>query len=192
MEKTAGILADVLVKKEVIEQQDRDFYRYSIESLMLYVINFGTMFLLALFAGKFVQCIFFLAVYYPLRTYCGGVHMKHWYSCYVLSCLLVEGIVILAGMLTVGWIPIIIGTAICEVIILVCAPCEHPNHPMELEQMEKIKEKVVVISFVLFYFEIALKYFEQEEAAVLVFGAFVLASVLLVLGKIVDKNPNSY
>ena len=82
MERIAGELSDVLVAKDVVEPEDRDFYRYAIESLLIIGINLFTMMGLAMLSGKAMECLFFLAVFSPLRSHIGGLHMKTWYSCY--------------------------------------------------------------------------------------------------------------
>lgn len=76
MEKAAGTLADILVRKSVVEKADRDFYRYAIETAIIYVINLATMFLLAVITDKLLELILLLVVLCPLRQSCGGKHMK--------------------------------------------------------------------------------------------------------------------
>ena len=78
MEKAAGTLADILVKKSVVEKADRDFYRYAIETVLIYAVNIATMFILAAVTGKLPELALLLAVLYPLLKSCGGKHMNTW------------------------------------------------------------------------------------------------------------------
>ena len=80
MYKVAERLADLLVAKKVVESKDRDFYRYAIEGILLYCVNLLTLFLLAIINEKLIECCIFLVFFFPLRTYCGGIHMKTWRS----------------------------------------------------------------------------------------------------------------
>lgn len=43
MEKIAGKFADQLVQREIVEEGDRDFYQYAIESLFIYIVNVAVM-----------------------------------------------------------------------------------------------------------------------------------------------------
>ena len=124
MERLAGRLADGLVQKGIVIQTDRDFYRFAIESLLIYALNLGTLFLAAILSGKVPECIFFLTVFYPLRTSCGGIHMKTWYSCYVVSSVLLESILLLSGIVHISYLLLLCGFTACSVCIWTMAPCE--------------------------------------------------------------------
>lgn len=99
MEKVAEKLSVFLASKNIIEKQNIDFYRYSLECLLLYAVNLFTVFGISLLLGRFLECIFFVLVFSSLRTYSGGVHMKKWYSCYIASCAIILGIICIVDSL---------------------------------------------------------------------------------------------
>ena len=67
MEKVAEKLSVFLASKNIIEKQNIDFYRYSIECLLLYAVNLFTVFGISLLLGRFMECIFFVLVFSSLR-----------------------------------------------------------------------------------------------------------------------------
>ena len=131
MEKIAGKLADQLVLQEIVKKDDRDFYQYAIESLFIYIVNAAVMMVLAFSLGKVYECGAFLFFFYPLRTYCGGIHLKKWYTCCAASCCIICLIVIGAGLIIVNWMVLIFSVIVCEICVWKKAPCSHVNHPLE-------------------------------------------------------------
>lgn len=180
----AGKLADIMIYKSVINLQDRDFYCYAIEGILLYFVNFATIFCLAWISGKLAECCIFLICFFPLRTYCGGIHMKTWYYCYIVSCVVIQFILLVSNMMQIGWVILLVGLGICEVCIWKLAPCVHTNHPMEEEDIKRCRQKAKIYSCIVVCIIIVLKLFKKETYVSLCFSAECLASVLLVLGNI--------
>ena len=56
MENWSRKIADILVKKDIIECQNRTVYGYGSEVVLLYFINLATIFIWAIFVGKFLEC----------------------------------------------------------------------------------------------------------------------------------------
>lgn len=182
MEKAAGALADILVRKSIVEREDRDFYRYAIETALVYVINFITVFILAAVTGKLTEMILLLAALYPLRSSCGGKHMKTWYGCYVVSCSVFEAVLLLSGIIHMHIAVMAVITAACISSIWLFAPIEHQDHILEEKDFQKNKKRVRIISICVAVIAFLFKYFGYEAGAVICVSSEVLCSVLLLLG----------
>ena len=180
MERIAGVLSDVLVAKDIVEPEDRDFYRYAIESLLIICINLFTMLGLAILIGKAAECLFFLMVFSPLRSHSGGLHMKTWYSCYFVSCCLVEIVLLLSGKIVVGWGMLLFIFAIGGLIICFFRPCVNEKHPMKEADISRNRVYVRVYSILLFVLAICLKVFGCEVLVMLCTSAVMLNAGLLV------------
>ena len=188
MERLAGRLADGLVQKGIVIQTDRDFYRFAIESLLVYALNLGTLFLAAILSGKVPECIFFLTVFYPLRTSCGGIHMKTWYSCYVVSCVLLESILLLSGIVHISYLLLLCGFTACSVCIWTMAPCENPRHSCNRAEKMRAKSKARLCSILLCIMTAVLKLLHMEQWATLGFCADGLCAILLLAGHIENRK----
>ena len=103
MENLSRKISDILVKKDIIECQNRNFYGYCIEVILLYFINLATIFIWAIFVGKFLECCFLLILISLLRNYCGGIHMNTWYSCYFITCALIGLILSICDEIIIDW-----------------------------------------------------------------------------------------
>ena len=179
MEKAAGALADILVRKNIVEKQDRDFYRYAIETVLVYAINFITIFILAAVTGKLLELFLLLAVFYPLRTNCGGKHMNTWYSCYIISCINMEAVLLISGVMRVHIAVLSVVMAMCIICIWLLAPVEHHDHPMEEQDFIKSRKKVRIFSILVAIAAFIFKYLNYETGASICLCSEVLCSVLL-------------
>lgn len=190
MEKAAGTLADVLVRKNVVEKEDRDFYRYAIETVLVYAINLSTMLILAAVTGKLPELLLLLAVFYPLRTNCGGKHMNTWYACYIISCILMEAILLVSGIMNVHLVVMAVIMAACISCIWLLAPLEHKDHPLEKQDFAKGRKKVRIFIICVTILAFIFKYFGFEAGANICVCSEVLSCILLLLGVIEIKIDN--
>lgn len=182
MEKIAKKIAEKLVERKVVDGCDQEFYCYAIESFLLYLFNLLVVGIVAISLGKVIECCVFLLFYYPLRTYCGGIHMGRWYTCCIVSCYIVGIILQLSGYISINWISLIGVMTVSEVCIWRLAPCEHVNHPIEQEQMKLYRKKARVYSAVVWGIIICLKVLGVETGVVLGWCAGGVNMVLLVFG----------
>ncbi len=188
MEKAAGTLADILVKKSVVEKADRDFYRYAIETVLIYAVNFATMFILAAVTGKLPELALLLAVLYPLRQSCGGKHMNTWYGCYVISCSVFEATLLISGMIHMHIAVMAAITVVCISCIWRFAPVEHHNHILDKQDFIQNKKRARILSMSIAAAAFIFKLFGFEVGAVICVSSEVLCSVLLLLGVLEEKR----
>ncbi|MDX5701746.1 accessory gene regulator B family protein, partial [Clostridioides difficile] len=64
--------ANILVRNEVIEDEDFEIYRYGFETLVYFIINISVALLIGIALNKFIQTIIFLVCYCTLRQFTGG------------------------------------------------------------------------------------------------------------------------
>ncbi len=184
MERIAGALSDMLVAREVVESENREFYRYAIESILLLLVNLATMVGLAMASGKLCEGLFFLMVFSPLRSCCGGIHMKTWYSCYFVSCGIFEIVLLLSGMVSISWWLLLILIPVCELIIWKLAPCVDEKHPISEECIQKNRLHARVYSILLCCLTVVLKLLGYEVGVMLGGSAMVLCGGLMVAKRI--------
>lgn len=96
METIAEKLTNYIVRQKVINKEDYAIYKYGIQSgleILLCVL------ICLLVAGKMKllpECIFLMSIFFSQRTYVKGVHLKHFWSCCIMSC----GIILLGIFLS--------------------------------------------------------------------------------------------
>ena len=87
MEKIAGQLTKLLIKENIISDSIAEIYHYGFLRMLEIGAAVLTGFLICLFMGMIGEGIIFFAFFAPLRSYLGGIHLKKYWQCYILSCL---------------------------------------------------------------------------------------------------------
>ena len=89
-----------------IQESDRNVYEYGYQLMIEAFINVVISLLLGAVLGCFKEVVFFLIVFMPLRSFCGGYHAAKTWQCTVLSNLVVLLVIVvskvslLAGIIT--------------------------------------------------------------------------------------------
>lgn len=87
MEKIAGRLTQLLMKENIINDSMAEIYQYGI----LRILEIGTAILtgvlICFLMGMIREGIIFFTFFASLRSYLGGIHLKKYWQCYIVSCL---------------------------------------------------------------------------------------------------------
>lgn len=82
-------IVDALMNKQsqncVISHDDEKIYRYGYVLLCEVVLNIIIAFAIGIFFSKMKEVSFFLGMYIPLRSFCGGWHANKIWKCTVIS-----------------------------------------------------------------------------------------------------------
>lgn len=82
-------IVDTLVNKQsqnsIITDEDEKIYRYGYTLLCEVVLNLIIALVIGMVSSKFNIILFFLGMYVPLRSFCGGWHADKIWKCTVIS-----------------------------------------------------------------------------------------------------------
>lgn len=85
--KIAEHITQKLIRASIIEEDDRELYRYGFFLLTTRLFFFFVTATTGLIAGVLLESILFYTVFMLLRTYAGGVHAKTETACTILTTL---------------------------------------------------------------------------------------------------------
>lgn len=154
IEKSASGIVTLLLRKDLIHNEQKEIYKYSFELLISTIINLVLIIMLGLTFGELYETFVFLFIFCTLKRYTGGMHMQNYKSCIIFFCLLYF------TLLTVNEIlPIAINTfffvlvIICSVIITFLTPVESANKKLTHNEKQILSLKVkMILVFHLFLF----------------------------------------
>lgn len=86
MEKIAEKLAKLLVRENVISDSMLEIYQYGLVRMLEIGVAVLTGFVMCLTLGMLKEGIIFFIFFVPLRSYLGGIHLKKYWHCYIVSC----------------------------------------------------------------------------------------------------------
>lgn len=83
-ERKTRTMIDYLKSKGVVSERDVPVVLYGLKLLLITLVEFVSVILLAIWCGNFLEGIFFLLGFCPLRLYTGGYHAKTPTRCYFI------------------------------------------------------------------------------------------------------------
>ena len=107
--------------------------------------------IISLIMQMVIACIIFLALFMLLRSYVGGIHMHTYKSCFLVSCLVTCGVLVLSKYFSLNSITAFFVSIVILVGIFFMTPIEHENRPVtasEKNYFEKQKRKILLCIFV--------------------------------------------
>lgn len=181
-------LTKFLIVNEIIEDVDEDIYRYGLRQGILIIINVMTTVLIGLFLRSTWESILFLATYIPLRTYGGGYHAKTEGKCYFFSLVLTS--VVLLAIKSIPTIDLIVLclTGVGVIIVLLLAPIEDSNNPLNEKEKVIYKRKARKILIIETLIIVALLVLSFKEIALVMSVSICTLSFMLILGMLRNKN----
>lgn len=82
-------IVEALISKqsqnEIITEEDEQIYRYGYILLCEVVLNLAITLVIGIIFSKIKEILFFLCVYIPLRSFCGGWHANKIWKCTIIS-----------------------------------------------------------------------------------------------------------
>lgn len=177
---------DLLVKNEVVENEDYEIYRYGFETLIYFIVNIGVALLIGIIFDRFIHTIVFLSCYCTLRQFTGGYHARNYTECtltfvviYLITIFIDNNIYINSQSYL-----LILAMGISIFIIYKLSPLEHRNKPLSDTDKKKYKSiamKIVVVISSIFIFSMLFNIFTNYARYSLF--AMLWISILLIVGQ---------
>lgn len=159
MEKCANVIADWLIRCEVVKETDKELYSYAVYSIFLSVSPL----LLAIGFGICMGCVrrsvMIIMPFVIIRKFSGGYHTKHAWSCLICSCLLLLLCMLLSFHIKCGWVLALI-TVGAAVSLICCSPIDNENRALSQEECRHYKV-ITAVLVIIFMFADALFFAHQ-------------------------------
>ncbi len=116
MKKLSEKITDYLYSQQVIPESMRSVYQYGMQmALEIGCSVIASIFIISLF-HMYVEGLLFFAVFIPFRSYLGGFHMKSYPACFLCSCGVLAGMLLLVKNIepgpAVSWAILIVSAAV--------------------------------------------------------------------------------
>lgn len=170
-----------IVSEECIKEEELDIYRFGLECMILKLIHYVSYIIIAIGLHSLPGLLLSSCVMIPLRSKAGGYHAKTRIGCYVFSCSMITALCLLNRMVLPEFIHMVI-LVIANIIILVWAPVENENRPLEQVEINVFRKQVIItlliadaIIFVMIWQNVSMYNF--------LINGIVMMSILLTLEK---------
>lgn len=143
-------ITNYFVRNGIVTEDNHEVFHYGAEIILSTFISMFSIVMIGVLFHRLFESALFIAVLIPIKQNTGGYHAKHHYSCilttvgiYVFSIL---GFFYLSFLPAIFWMISLFGAFL---IILLFAPCENINKPMDDQGKRQAKNKSIVASLIL-------------------------------------------
>lgn len=143
MEKAARVLTEYIIGKGMIGEADKKTYEYGFVVALEIGSFVSFSIFMALYLNLLMEGIIFFIIFVPLRSYAGGLHLKKFCSCFVLSCLIYVGALLLVKNNQISAIASFVILLALEVMVYGLYPVEHVNRRVDKEENDYFKNKLM-------------------------------------------------
>lgn len=184
MKRTASYLTDYVIRKGVIKEEEREVYEYGFQRVLETAINLLISLLIAAALHKIVEGILFFLVFVPLRSYAGGLHLEHYWSCLLLSCFTYFVILLTAEYLTISIFLMIPSILLSAMLIWILYPVENKNRTIDTDEVIQFRKRLkwyFLLDSILMFL---CAFLGREDHLALLLLTLLLVAVTMLLGKV--------
>lgn len=132
-------ITDYIVKAGVISEESYEVYQYGFQIGLEMLSCFLICFSIAIYLHMIPEFIVFTAIFMPLRTYAGGLHLNSYLLCFICSTTIQTLILLInhyySVVLPIAWGIILISVAL----MLKNAPVENINKELDADEKRNCK-----------------------------------------------------
>lgn len=147
LEKISGVVVKSFVNQGIISDEEKGIYQFGLNQLFFFIVNMISSVAIGMITGMLAECLVFTLTYMLLRRYSGGYHARTSVRCYFLSvCLMIVVLKIIDITISNEYYHIVFVVLLLSgLVIILKAPIESENKPLNDAEYEKYRKKSSVI-----------------------------------------------
>lgn len=180
--KVVDFILDRQLENGMISKDDTSVYRYGYTLVLEVITNIIIAVIIGLISGELASVVLFLAMFIPLRSYCGGYHASKAWICIILSNTVVAGVVLAVKNLQFAavYMPLFVVETLCTTIILLLAPIQSNTKKLN-DNEKKVYKKYIrfVLIIEVFFALIFFFFFKMNKYGFVIIAAHVVQVISL-------------
>lgn len=181
MENLSRRFADFMTKNNIITEQDKEIYRFGFVLMLRIILNVSTLLFIGACFDMIVETIVFVIYSLMIRSYSGGFHSDNPIICYLIS--VVTTVLMLFcikfGVLNIRLNFMLIALSIG--VILIYAPVEHKNKPLEEVERKIYKRNLIKILIGLIFVVFMFLLFDKISMMFASGYAFLVSAIMILI-----------
>lgn len=161
MEKCTNTVVNWMIRCNVINEEERELYKYALYSSFLLVSPLIFAGIMGICFGGVKQGIAIVLPFAILRKFCGGYHAKNLKTCILGSVLLLFLCIMLSMYVKYDW-KLVITTIIASGNLIFISPIDNENRKISIDEKKKYKKVtfwgVVIFMLLIIFLSISEQY----------------------------------
>ena len=184
-------IIDLFIDKGLILKEEKELFICALEQLIAYILNIFSMIIIGIIFKMLFEAILFTLTYIPIRIYAGGYHSKTQFRCYIFSLIMLISVLLILNIdLLANSILIILLTIIAGFIIVLLAPVEDKNKPLDNTEIEVYTKRTLRNLFIIILILSIFLILKKINFSLCIAISLLCNAIMLILGKI--KNSTKY
>ncbi len=183
MSRVAKMLADYVLCKGVIIKDEYDLYEYGFQIALETGLSLIISGIIASMLHMIPEGILFFIVFIPLRSYAGGLHLKQYLHCLILSCLTFSAVMLIVKYVKLPVFILFVAFLIMEIAIYHMYPVENINRAVDEKEDCFFRRRL--IKFLIFDMGIFVfcMFFNNRSYTLDITVTFFMVTITMFLGK---------
>lgn len=186
-------IVDILLSKQLqnytITDEDEKIYRYGYTLLCEVFLNFVIALIIGIVFSKIKEVIFFLCMYIPLRSFCGG-----WHANKIWKCTIISNMILVLQVYTVENLGNYLSSRVMLLIFflnMICiffiAPVETERKKIRQEEKEIYRRRIKFIFILHLIIMLIIRFFNIHNLIFSLMFVYIIQNIMLLLEKVKQK-----
>ncbi|MDW7669541.1 MAG: accessory gene regulator B family protein [Bacillota bacterium] len=189
--RPAKYLSQLLVSNEIINKQEQELYSYGISQGISLLYNILTVVFIGWLFNMIWESIIFMVAYGWIRPYAGGYHSRTKLRCYFFSIGLIVTVLLIIKYISFSTFALITITLVSSIIILILAPVEDKNKPLDEIEKTIFKKRTNIRLIILIGLTVLFWILGLKQISICIIISLITLSFMLLLGKFNTLVQNS-
>ncbi len=182
-EKISKFIVDTLIDGRILSDSQRQLYEYCFNTILEIIISIISAVIIGIAFRKLIAVIIFMAVFFPLRTFCGGFHCETSRGCYIMSM-----VFLIAAIWSYPYFRLIpqaiymIAAIINYIFIIILSPVSGKYKHISPYDRKRMKITALIITSLIYVLEFFL-YNSNDEYYYLIALTVLLELISMIIGK---------
>lgn len=184
-------IALFLKDNDIVDNETSQVCQYGFEIIISTLVGFLLVVFIGVCCEEFLSAVLFYALFVGIRLSTGGYHASTHLRCKLLLCICCLFTVLTTKKFIENY-NFMIQTIIILLylfIVILFAPIEHKNAPLDSFTMKRNRVISIIVSFI-FAFVIMLGYFEFKKTAMVSSLTLLVVALLMLLSKLAERRDS--
>lgn len=146
MDRLAKKLTYYIILRNIISKDDYKVYKYGMQTGLEMILCMSICTISAIYMKSFFEYLMIICIFFLLRSFVGGIHLRHFKSCLLCSFIVINSILILPKFYVPHKSVSLVFIFICLLLIILFTPETIKNSVRDREEWIYLKKQRIKIS----------------------------------------------
>lgn len=191
MRRLAIKLTDYILDKGTINQESYEIYCFGFQTAMEMISCIVVSMTISVKMHMLLEYAIFLSIFILVRSYAGGLHLDSFWACFLCSCLVQAGVLLIAKNYELSRNMSFFSILNTLLAIKIIKPVEHVNRPLDQSAKNYFQKKLNIILRGIFLISMIMFGLKMDKYLSLIALTMIVIVASMLIGKWKHKYGNN-